>query len=866
MGSDDMEMVLVNPDSTETILSRDQASYVKFESESTSLIMKGVAGSGKSLVLMSKVLRLIKSQPDGSKNYILLVSYTNSLVKYAKEYLDPDESKKDSICICTLNSFIQEISKSMMRFYDYPRGTPVEDEDRTRLIDLILNKNDNGSTHRFYKTKNRKDTISFLSEEFEWLLSRGIYITDLDNYLKDPRRGRKSHMNEVDRREAFGIYKAYLDLLVKNHFYEWGMMHLFVLRHIDSIPERFKFRYVLVDEAQDFPIVDMKIVRALSKEPVTIAMDANQRIYSHYWTFKEIGIIPYSRGLKKSFRCTKQIDQLADVLRQNNKSLESDEICEHVEPEREGSLPLVIETKNYEDQENILINLLKEFQKMGNTAIIVQYRYEVRRWAQKISELGIHFDMIMGSDYGHKYCTRSSGIKICTIHSAKGLEFDNVIIPTFNDGRYPRQMPKSIGEPEPDSKSINEWIDSNRNLAYVAMTRAKNRLVILYYGKPSMFLSEIDEASSGRPNIGESNELYMLTTSDCIESDQNLTMQDDDLTEYVEKTRVEPMIYVRPAGILNEGYTPEQLQRKYTDRMSILKSAQGINHRITEESELMDDPKRNLDLLVELAKEGFPGAQYNLALFFIQGIGTKKSENKALNWLFEAESNGSTEARDILATYDFEWKSPNLEILRRAAELGNKSARSILSDKLSTMTNESVAFRLKEQLYHSGDIEALYHMGWYSEMGKGGVARQDFGFAKYCYRVYYEHTNNIRGKRGLERLMNYTESQTLPKLKPLGSEFENLFIQNTDEYNNDSTIDETGSMNGDEPEESDIVLFLQHNGIEFKDNRCDGKNLWVKGGTALESNLSKITALGFEIKNKSSNDIKTSKWFKLESL
>ena len=62
-------------------------------------------------------------------------------------------------------------------------------------------------------------------------------------------------------------------------------------------------------------------------------------------------------------------------------------------------------------------------------------------------------------------------INIMTIHSAKGLEFDAVFLPGWEEGLFPHQ--KSI-----DEKGA-EGIEEERRLAYVAITRAKKNYLFL---------------------------------------------------------------------------------------------------------------------------------------------------------------------------------------------------------------------------------------------------------------------------------------------------------------------------------------------------------------------------------------------------
>ena len=89
-------------------------------------------------------------------------------------------------------------------------------------------------------------------------------------------------------------------------------------------------------------------------------------------------------------------------------------------------------------------------------------------------------------------------VVIMTVHGAKGLEFDTVFLPGFEEGLFPHQ------------RSLNETgeagLEEERRLAYVAITRARRRLVILHassrrlYGQyqpsiPSRFLQELPEDS-----------------------------------------------------------------------------------------------------------------------------------------------------------------------------------------------------------------------------------------------------------------------------------------------------------------------------------------------------------------------------------
>ena len=84
-------------------------------------------------------------------------------------------------------------------------------------------------------------------------------------------------------------------------------------------------------------------------------------------------------------------------------------------------------------------------------------------------------------------------VSIMTIHAAKGLEFDTVFLPAWEEGIFPNEKTTQEGDTEEE-----------RRLAYVAITRARVRAIITnamvrtvfgqrLYQKPSRFIGEIDK-------------------------------------------------------------------------------------------------------------------------------------------------------------------------------------------------------------------------------------------------------------------------------------------------------------------------------------------------------------------------------------
>ena len=96
-----------------------------------------------------------------------------------------------------------------------------------------------------------------------------------------------------------------------------------------------------------------------------------------------------------------------------------------------------------------------------------------------------YFDLINDTG-GRQSPTDSKGCDICTIHSSKGREWDEVYIPDLNEGNIPHKK-----------AFLKEDIEEERRLFYVAMTRAKDKLWIGFVEddkrnvKPSIFAKEL---------------------------------------------------------------------------------------------------------------------------------------------------------------------------------------------------------------------------------------------------------------------------------------------------------------------------------------------------------------------------------------
>lgn len=105
-------------------------------------------------------------------------------------------------------------------------------------------------------------------------------------------------------------------------------------------------------------------------------------------------------------------------------------------------------------------------------------------------------------------------VTLTTVHSAKGKEWKNVIAFACDNVTMPSQenIEKMISEGQ-SIHDINNYIDEERRLYYVEMTRAKENLLVITYSNPSIFIMESLGAKIGKGH-GTNNELIEAYSSD----------------------------------------------------------------------------------------------------------------------------------------------------------------------------------------------------------------------------------------------------------------------------------------------------------------------------------------------------------------
>jgi superfamily I DNA/RNA helicase len=307
----------------------------------------------------------------------------------------------------------------------------------------------------------------FLIEEVEYLLSR-FPPDDLRRYLTTKRDGRgispriDAPLKERLLDEAIA---PYIEAKTKLGVLDWNDLAV-AAGEVDDVPS---WDVVIIDEAQDFSANQVRAVTRHLAEPfsVTFVMDAAQRIYPRYFTWKEVGVtLAKTYPLKKNYRNTRQIAAFARPLVEGLPLDGDGALPDFTSCTSTGPLPLVVAGRYSEQLDYILGRLLETVDFAKESVVFLQPRGG--NWftylQSRLRQAGIPFTVLTRVS---EWPGGPEAVALCTLHSAKGLEFDHVVMPGLNGEVTPH------GDEEGDVH-----LDALRRLIAMGVGRARKSVAI----------------------------------------------------------------------------------------------------------------------------------------------------------------------------------------------------------------------------------------------------------------------------------------------------------------------------------------------------------------------------------------------------
>ena len=476
--------VVLNNYSNPVSLSPEQQACVDYKGvKALDLKIQGIAGAGKSLVLIARLIKCYKENPKDSYAFF---TYNNTLVSSVKEMLEANKIPVDKIHISTLDSYLNSVYQKLP---GHKFENAVYDKARPKFMEQAI---ENHVKKTGERTRLHKVDVKYWLDEIKWMKERNIGLENLKEYLDMKRsgRGRDVLVTNHDKVVIFQFYIEYAAILKSKKLFEWEDHYLNVAKNLDKIPATMKFDHIYIDEAQDQTLSKMECLKGLKKSSeksdMTIAMDLNQQIYGKQMLIP--GLRASTKKLTKTYRCSIQIDALAESLRvHNDKYMEEEDKNPHIVPIRNGPVPVIHECADAAEEKRYVLDLIRTWQNLDKNitiGILSPTNTQNDVYAEWLSDAKIQHEKIRKDD---KFSVLKPGVKLATVFSAKGMEFTHVIIPQFQEGKFPHIHEKK------DQELILEEEIKNRSMAYVAMTRAMQGLTITYSGKASRFIAEMDK-------------------------------------------------------------------------------------------------------------------------------------------------------------------------------------------------------------------------------------------------------------------------------------------------------------------------------------------------------------------------------------
>ncbi len=465
--------------------------------------IKGVAGSGKTTVALYRAKHLLETQNTlFQEAKIVIFTFNKTLAAYIRAvspYINGGYQKdSDEIKPKTpdgLNVSIQNFDSWAFHFagipYDSERGWL-----RKNILPQIIANTKSNTSNILSKS------FEFFDEEISWI--KGKLFENKNEYIEASRTGRgtSDRVTKLDKEIIWEVYEKYNLELKRRGKYEFDDYPILALKKInESTNFNPPFTHIIIDEAQDLSKAQiLTISKFVSSETnsISIIADAAQRIFKSGFTWREVGLnVMGGRTIafKKNYRNTIQIAEAAKSLLDNEE--DNEDFTEIEFSVRNGEKPIVGYFDDFDEQLSYLVDELQDLQNQDNirsTIVLHRTNDGVRRIQNHLNSSGFQTELVKSNqpvDYN------SDSIKICTMSSIKGLEFNNVFIMDLTDDVIP--YPPGFNEADDEFH-----ISTERRLLYTCMTRARTGLYLIGdKDNPSRYLAEIDDDLLN--NISESS-------------------------------------------------------------------------------------------------------------------------------------------------------------------------------------------------------------------------------------------------------------------------------------------------------------------------------------------------------------------------
>ncbi|WP_108672351.1 3'-5' exonuclease [Peribacillus acanthi] len=263
---------------------------------------------------------------------------------------------------------------------------------------------------------------------------------------------------------------------------------------------------ILIDEAQDFEQDWLLLVSKLlnpSTQSLLLVEDRAQNIYKRKRSYVQdtgLNFQGRSKVLTINYRNSAEIVNFAWDFYQKNSSLKNKVVSRGFEGEiitpkstrRKGPEPAIYKANNFKEELLLVAKQMKklhELHKIPYDQMLVLYRVKKDKYTNYIDSIlsaftaeGIPVYWLTENEYSKRSYDKNDGnVKISTIDSSKGLDFQAVFIVGIHNMPF----------------ALEEDVEREVSLLYIGMTRAQTYLC-LTYSNESMFSQYLDSVKNAR--------------------------------------------------------------------------------------------------------------------------------------------------------------------------------------------------------------------------------------------------------------------------------------------------------------------------------------------------------------------------------
>jgi len=482
-------------------IQKEQNAIIRNE-DASHLIIQGVAGSGKTSIALHRIAFLLyRFKEDISSEDILIISPNKVFASYISNVLP--ELGEETVAETSMEDIANDLLEYQVKFQTF-----------FEQVAELLEKNNAEFIERI-QFKSSPEILKKIDDYLKYLENEGFKVVDIfvkgkpvpgwfirESFEKYGRMPILKRFNEVvqeivdnvfrfykievqykDRTELHNtirkmfpsysvreLYKGFYDWLEKPELLklrkggalEWSDVYLFLYLKfkLEGLKPNRSIKHLVIDEMQDYSPVQYQVLSMLYPCKKTILGDINQSVNpfsaSSIQSIKNVFSDATSMTMLKSYRSTFEITQFTKKI---SSKVEVEAI------ERHGKVPDIVKCKNASDEIDTIKSLVRSFQsgKYNSLGIICKTQSQADAL---FNELNAEFDINLLNAVSVAF---GSGIVITTAHLAKGLEFDQVIVPFCTDKNYQSA--------------------ADRQMLYVACTRAMHLLHLTHIGSLSKILS-----------------------------------------------------------------------------------------------------------------------------------------------------------------------------------------------------------------------------------------------------------------------------------------------------------------------------------------------------------------------------------------